>query len=539
AALARRFQTVLVQEPDTESTISILRGLREKYELHHGVRYSDEALVAAVNLSRRYIAERFLPDKAIDLIDEAGSRLRMESDSKPETIDRLDRRILQMKIEREALKREQNTIKNGTKPEITQRLDELEQVLRQSERESAELSMRWQKEREALDSIRKMQEGLDQARLELERAQRDGALQRAGELAYGTIPELEAKLKQSAKIGQRAMLNEEVDAEAIASIVARATGIPVERLAGGEGQNLLDLERRLAKRVVGQDEALTATANAIRRARAGLHDPDRPLASFIFLGPTGVGKTELTKALAMELFGDETAMTRIDMSEYMERHAASRLIGAPPGYVGYEEGGSLTEAVRRKPYQLVLLDEIEKAHPDIFNILLQLLDDGRLTDGQGRTVDFRNILIVMTSNLGASDFPEDGDMERIRDIANQALRQAFRPEFLNRIDDVLVFNRLAQEQLDRIVDIQFAKLAERLQAHSIQITLDDEARKLLAEKGYDPVFGARPLRRVMQNLLHNPLAEKLLSNELKAGDRIAITVGATGEFEIVPVLYQS
>ncbi|MFI4988429.1 MAG: ATP-dependent chaperone ClpB, partial [Alphaproteobacteria bacterium] len=472
AALARRFQPVFVPEPTVEDTISILRGLKEKYELHHGVRITDGAIVAAATLSHRYITERFLPDKAIDLIDEAASRLRMEVDSKPEAIDELDRRIIQLKIEREALKKE-------TDDASKERLKKLEGELASLEAQSAELTARWQAEKEKLSSAQQIKAQLDQAKSDLEAAQRQGNWARAGELLYGVIPDLERKLKSAEAVSGQAMLKEEVTAEDIASVVSRWTGIPVDRMLEGEREKLIHMEDNLRKRVIGQDDALTAVANAVRRARAGLQDPNRPLGSFLFLGPTGVGKTELTKALAAFLFDDEAAMVRIDMSEYMEKHSTARLIGAPPGYVGYEEGGSLTEAIRRRPYQVILFDEIEKAHPDVFNVLLQVLDDGRLTDGQGRTVDFRNTLIVMTSNLGSDILaaqPEGALAEAARDAVMEVVRGHFRPEFLNRLDEILIFHRLTREHMTGIVEIQLRHLEKRLAERKITLELDARAR---------------------------------------------------------------
>ncbi|MEI2387363.1 ATP-dependent chaperone ClpB [Breoghania sp. JC706] len=526
AALARRFQPVFISEPTVEDTISILRGLKEKYELHHGVRISDSALVAAATLSNRYITDRFLPDKAIDLVDEAGSRLRMQVDSKPEELDELDRRIIQLKIEREALKKE-------TDQGSQDRLQRLEGELADLEEESAAFTARWQSEKEKLSSAQKIKEQLDQARSDLEKAQRAGDLAKAGELAYGIIPKLE---KQIAEVeaaegsgASDAMLQEAVTADNIAQVVSRWTGIPVDKMLEGEREKLLRMEDELAKRVVGQEEAVHAVSTAVRRARAGLQDPNRPMGSFMFLGPTGVGKTELTKALADFLFDDETAMVRIDMSEFMEKHSVARLIGAPPGYVGYEEGGSLTEAVRRRPYQVVLFDEIEKAHPDVFNVLLQVLDDGRLTDGQGRTVDFRNTLIVMTSNLGSeflSGQPEGQDSSAVREQVMGVVRGHFRPEFLNRLDEIILFHRLQKSQMAAIVDIQLHYLEKLLEDRKIVLDLDASARSWLAEKGYDPVYGARPLKRVIQKQVQDPLAEKILGGEIRDGDNVDVTAGS-------------
>ncbi|MCA1940456.1 MAG: ATP-dependent chaperone ClpB [Caenispirillum bisanense] len=524
AALARRFQPVFVQEPSVEDTISILRGIKEKYELHHGVRIADAALVSAATLSNRYITDRFLPDKAIDLVDEAASRLRMEVDSKPEELDELDRRIVQLKIEREALKKEPDDASRD-------RLGKLEKELTDLEAESADLTARWQAEKAQVASASKLKEELEQARQELDRALRESRYEKAGELQYATIPQLEAKLKEAEQreSGAGAMVNETVTPESIAGVVSRWTGIPVDKMLTGEREKLLRMEERLQSRVVGQREAVVAVSNAIRRARAGISDPNRPMGSFLFLGPTGVGKTELTKALAAFLFDDETAMVRIDMSEFMEKHAVARLIGAPPGYVGYEEGGSLTEAVRRRPYQVVLFDEVEKAHPDVFNVLLQVLDDGRLTDGQGRTVDFRNTLIVMTSNLGAEILatqPEGQDSSAVRADVMEVVRSAFRPEFLNRLDEILLFHRLFRENMAGIVDIQIARLANRLADRQITLEMDGAARDWLADKGFDPVYGARPLKRVIQRSLENPLAMMMLEGRI--ADGATIRLGAEG-----------
>jgi ATP-dependent Clp protease ATP-binding subunit ClpB len=522
AALARRFQPVFVGEPSVPDTVSILRGLKEKYEMHHGVRITDGAIVAAATLSNRYITDRFLPDKAIDLVDEAASRLRMEVDSKPEEVDELDRRIVQLKIEQEALKRE-------TDPGSKDRLKKLEGELKGLEERSASLTAQWRAEKEKLAGAQKIKEDLEKARLELEQAQRRGDWSRAGELTYGKIPELEKKLKDAEGAGKSRMLNEEVTAEDIAAVVSRWTGIPVDKMLEGEREKLLQMELALAKRVVGQDEAVRAISNAVRRARAGLQDPNRPIGSFMFLGPTGVGKTELTKALAEFLFDDEQAMVRVDMSEYMEKHAVSRLIGAPPGYVGYDEGGALTEAVRRRPYQVVLFDEVEKAHPDVFNVLLQVLDDGRLTDGQGRTVDFRNTLIVMTSNLGSeflAALKEGQPVESVRDEVMGIVRQAFRPEFLNRLDEILLFNRLSRGDMTKIVEIQLGRLKKLLAERKLELKLDEAATAWLANTGYDPVYGARPLKRVIQKNLQDPLAQKILAGEIKDGETVKISVRA-------------
>ena len=522
AALARRFQPVFVSEPTVEDTISILRGLKERYEVHHGVRITDSAIVSAATLSNRYITDRFLPDKAIDLIDEAASRLRMAVDSKPENIDELDRRIIQLKIEREALKRESDDASRA-------RLANLEQELADLEQESAELTAKWQAEKDQLQGAQKIKEDLERARNELEQAQRDGNWGRAGELAYGVIPDLEKKLKAAEEHASNRMLNEEVRDSDIASVVSRWTGVPVDKMMAGEREKLLAMETRLKTRVVGQDEAIVAVSNAIRRARAGLQDPNRPIGSFLFLGPTGVGKTELTKALAEFLFDDETAMVRLDMSEYMEKHSVARMIGAPPGYVGYEEGGALTEAVRRRPYQVVLFDEVEKAHPDVFNVLLQVLDDGRLTDGQGRTVDFRNVVIIMTSNLGSqalAEQPEGEDSGAVREEVMEAVRAHFRPEFLNRLDEILLFHRLDRRHMGGIVKIQLGRLTKMLAEREITLTVDEAATEWLAEAGYDPVYGARPLKRVIQRELQNPLATLILEGRIKDGQTVA--VGAEG-----------
>jgi ATP-dependent Clp protease ATP-binding subunit ClpB len=520
AALARRFQPVFVDEPTVEETISILRGLKEKYEIHHGVRITDSAIVAAATLSHRYITDRKLPDKAIDLIDEAASRIRMEIDSKPEEIDELDRRIIQLKIEREALKKEND-------PGARERLKSVEKELADLEQRSAELTARWQTEKEKLTSVKRLKEQLDQSRNELEIAQRRGDLQRAGELLYGVIPELERKLAEASETSKTQMLKMEVNAEEVAQVVARWTGIPVERMLEGEREKLLHMEEKLRERVVGQDQAIAVIADAVRRARAGLQDPHRPIGSFLFLGPTGVGKTELCKALAEFLFDDEHAMQRIDMSEYMEKHSVARLIGAPPGYVGYEEGGTLTEAVRRRPYQVVLFDEVEKAHNDVFNILLQVLDDGRLTDGQGHTVDFRNTIIVLTSNLGSEYLAallEGQPAEAARDQVMEVVRRSFRPEFLNRLDEIILFNRLGRNEMKRIVDIQLRHLQRLLADRKIALKVDETAKTWLANTGYDPVYGARPLRRVIQRELQNPLATMLLNGTIKDGDTVEVSV---------------
>jgi ATP-dependent Clp protease ATP-binding subunit ClpB len=522
AALARRFQPVFISEPTVEDTISILRGLKEKYEAHHGVRITDGALVAAATLSHRYITDRFLPDKAIDLVDESAARLKMQVDSKPEELDTLDREIIRLKIEQEALKKESD---RGSK----ERLKRLEKELAGLEQRAAELTNRWKAEKDKLSEAQRLKKELDDARVELANAQRRGEFQRAGELAYGRIPELERKLKTIEEKGGAALVEEAVTANHIAQVVSRWTGIPVDKMLEGEKEKLLRMEAQIGKRVVGQAEAVQAVSTAVRRARAGLQDPRRPIGSFMFLGPTGVGKTELTKALAEFLFDDENALIRLDMSEYMERHSVARLIGAPPGYVGYEEGGALTEAVRRRPYQVILFDEIEKAHPDVFNVLLQVLDDGRLTDGQGHTVDFRNTLIVMTSNLGAEylvNQPEGQDTDAVRDEVMAVVRASFRPEFLNRIDEIMLFHRLKRADMTRIVDIQMQHLAKLLEERKITIALAPPARDWLAEKGWDPAYGARPLKRVIQKSVQDPLAELILSGRIKDGDKVTISVEA-------------
>ncbi|MET4389766.1 ATP-dependent Clp protease ATP-binding subunit ClpB [Bradyrhizobium sp. F1.4.3] len=524
AALARRFQPIFVNEPSVEDTISILRGLKDKYEQHHGVRITDSALVAAATLSNRYITDRFLPDKAIDLMDEAAARLKMQVDSKPEELDSLDREIIRLKIEQEALKKESDL---GSKT----RLGALEKELADLEEKSAALTARWSAEKSKLSDAQKLKAELDGLRVDLANAQRRGEFQKAGELAYGRIPELEKKLadieaKENTTQNSGEMMEEAVTANHIAQVVSRWTGVPVDKMLEGEKDKLLRMEDSLGKRVVGQAEAVHAVATAVRRSRAGLQDPNRPMGSFMFLGPTGVGKTELTKALAEYLFNDETAMVRLDMSEYMEKHSVSRLIGAPPGYVGYDEGGALTEAVRRRPYQVVLFDEIEKAHPDVFNVLLQVLDDGRLTDGQGRTVDFRNTLIIMTSNLG-SEFlvnqPEGEDTSAVREHVMATVRGHFRPEFLNRVDEIILFHRLQKSEMGRIVEIQFGRLEKLLTDRKIVLTLDGKARDWLAEKGWDPAYGARPLKRVIQRYVQDPLAEMILAGDVKDGDSVAIS----------------
>ncbi len=523
-ALARRFQPVIVDEPTVEDTISILRGLKEKYEQHHKVRISDSALVAAAQLSNRYITDRFLPDKAIDLMDEAASRLRMQVDSKPEELDELDRRIIQLKIEREALKQE-------TDASSADRLKKLEDELTDTEEKADALTARWQAEKQKLGHAADLKKQLDEARNELAIAQRNGQFQRAGELTYGIIPGLEKELAAAEErdgSGTASMVQEVVTADNIAHVVSRWTGIPVDKMLEGQREKLLRMEDELGKSVVGQGEAVQAVSKAVRRARAGLQDPNRPIGSFIFLGPTGVGKTELTKALARFLFDDETAMVRLDMSEYMEKHSVARLIGAPPGYVGYEEGGALTEAVRRRPYQVVLFDEIEKAHPDVFNVLLQVLDDGRLTDGQGRTVDFKNTIIIMTSNLGSEFLTQMGDsdtVDSVREMVMERVRGHFRPEFLNRIDDIILFHRLHRDEMGAIVDIQLRRLVSLLSDRKITLDLDEDARIWLANKGYDPAYGARPLKRVIQKSVQDRLAEMILGGEVPDGSTVKVTSG--------------
>ncbi len=527
AALARRFQSVFIAEPTVEDTISILRGLKEKYELHHGVRITDSALVSAAMLSNRYITDRFLPDKAIDLVDEAASRLRMQVDSKPEELDELDRRIIQLKIEREALNKEEDEA-------YKERLQTLEKELANLEERSGDLTQRWRKEKEKLTAAQKLKEKLEAARLELEQAQRLGDLARAGEISYGLIPDLEKMLQGAEADGDdksETMLEEAVLPDHVAQVVSLWTGIPVDRMLEAEKDKLLGMEGEIAKRVIGQDEAVYAISTAVRRARAGLQDPDRPIGSFMFLGPTGVGKTELTKALATFLFDDENAMIRIDMSEYMEKHSVARLIGAPPGYVGYEEGGVLTEAVRRRPYQIILFDEIEKAHSDVLNVLLQVLDDGRLTDGQGRTADFRNTLIVLTSNLGGEilvNLAEGEDYDHVQVQVMEFVRAKFRPEFLNRLDEIILFHRLKREQMAMIVDIQIARLRDLLADRKIDIDLDNMARDWLADKGYDPAYGARPLKRAMQKNLQDAIAKLVLEGAVNSGAAIKVTADANG-----------
>lgn len=529
AALARRFQPVFTPEPTVEDTISILRGLKEKYEAHHGVRITDSAIVSAANLSNRYITDRFLPDKAIDLIDEASSRLRMVVDSKPEKIDELDRRIVQLKIEKEALSKEKDKASKD-------RLEALDKELSELEKESSTLTHKWEKEKDKLNAAQKVTEQLDRARIELEKAERDSDWTKASELKYSQIPELESLLEKAAKVTDDHMIDEDVTASDIAAVVSKWTGIPVDKMMEGEREKLLQMEEKLKERVVGQDQAVVAVSNAVRRARAGLQSPNRPIGSFLFLGPTGVGKTELTKALAEFLFDDDTAMVRLDMSEYMEKHAVSRMIGAPPGYVGYEEGGALTEAVRRRPYQVVLFDEVEKAHPDVFNVLLQVLDDGRLTDGQGRTVDFSNTVMIMTSNLGAEhlvSLKESEDVESVRDKVMDAVQGAFRPEFLNRLDEVLLFSRLGRDVMTGIVDIQLGYLHDLLTERRVTLQVDEKAKKWLADKGYDPAYGARPLKRVIQSEIQNKLAEKILQGDILDGSMVRVGVkGETLDFSI-------
>ncbi|EAP78061.1 ATP-dependent chaperone ClpB [Roseovarius nubinhibens] len=525
AALARRFQPIVVQEPTVEDTISILRGIKEKYELHHGVRISDSALVTAATLSHRYITDRFLPDKAIDLMDEAASRLRMEVDSKPEELDALDREILQKQIEAEALKKEDDVASKD-------RLEKLEKELSDLQERSREMTAQWQAERDKLAGARDLKEQLDRARIELDHAKREGDLAKAGELSYGVIPGLEKQLAQAESAeADGVMVEEAVRPEQIAQVVERWTGIPTAKMLEGEREKLLGMEENLHRRVIGQNQAVKAVANAVRRARAGLNDENRPLGSFLFLGPTGVGKTELTKAVAEFLFDDDSAMVRIDMSEFMEKHSVARLIGAPPGYVGYDEGGVLTEAVRRRPYQVVLFDEVEKAHPDVFNVLLQVLDDGVLTDGQGRTVDFKQTLIILTSNLGAqalSQLPDGADASDAKRDVMDAVRAHFRPEFLNRLDETIIFDRLKREDMAGIVTIQMGRLLKRLAARKITLDLDDAARKWLADEGYDPVFGARPLKRVIQRALQDPLAEALLAGDILDGSTVPVSAGTEG-----------
>ncbi|HRD29372.1 MAG TPA: AAA family ATPase, partial [Caulobacter sp.] len=525
AALARRFQPVFVGEPTVEDTVSILRGLKEKYELHHGVRISDSAIVAAATLSNRYIADRFLPDKAIDLMDEAASRVRMAVDSKPEELDEIDRRLVMLKIEREALKKE-------TDAASRQRLENLETEIDDLQFQSDEMTARWKSEKEKVGSAAQVREALERLRAELAAAQRRGDLQRASEIAYGEIPQIEKRLaEEDGKAAENPLSPEVVDAEQIAAVVSRWTGVPVDKMLESEREKLLKMEDALRGRVVGQEEALVAVSDAVRRARAGLQDPGRPIGSFLFLGPTGVGKTELTKALAEFMFDDEAAITRLDMSEYMEKHSVSRMIGAPPGYVGYDEGGALTEAVRRRPYQVVLFDEVEKAHPDVFNILLQVLDDGRLTDGQGRTVDFRNTVIILTSNMGSeflAGLDEGQDVEVVRPQVMEVVRRSFRPEFLNRLDEIILFKRLGRGEMDNIVRIQLQRVEKLLADRRMSIALDSAATHWLAERGYDPVYGARPLKRVIQKELMDPIARKLLAGDMADGSVIEVSADADG-----------
>ena len=524
AALERRFQQIYVGEPSVEDTIAILRGLKERYEVHHGVRIKDSAIVAAATLSNRYITDRFLPDKAIDLIDEAASRLRIEIDSLPQEIDEVQREIMQLEIERQALQREEDQRSKNRLREIEQRIADLKE-------KSSGMKAKWQSEKEHIEKMRKAKAELEQLKLQLEQARAAGDLGRASEIQYGQIPELErgleAEHEKLAKIQQDGVtLKEEVDEEDVAQVVAKWTGVPVSKMLEGEMQKLLTMEDRLRHRVIGQDEALEAVANAVRRARAGLQDPHRPVGSFIFLGPTGVGKTETARALAEFLFDDERAMVRLDMSEYMEKHAVARMIGAPPGYVGYEEGGQLTEAVRRRPYSVVLFDEIEKAHSDVFNVLLQILDDGRLTDSKGRTVDFKNTVLIMTSNLGSREIQAvSEDEKRVREAVMEVLREHFKPEFLNRIDDIVVFHRLSREQIAQIIDVQLERLRAMLRERGVSLVLEDSARQLLASEGYDPNFGARPLKRAIQTLIQNPLAMKLLRGEIAPGQTVIVSAG--------------
>ncbi|HEX6284231.1 MAG TPA: ATP-dependent chaperone ClpB [Pyrinomonadaceae bacterium] len=522
AALERRFQQIYVGEPTVEDTIAILRGLKERYEVHHGVRIKDSAIVAAATLSNRYITDRFLPDKAIDLIDEAASRLRIEIDSLPQEIDQLEREIIQLEIERQALQREEDEKSKSRLKEIEQRIADLKET-------SSGMKAKWQSEKEAIEHMRKAKAELEQLKLQLDQARNAGDLARASEIQYGKIPELEQKLKveqdRLANLQQeKVMLKEEVDEEDVAEVVAKWTGIPVSRMLEGEMQKLVTMEDRLSQRVIGQEEALTAVANAVRRARAGLQDPNRPIGSFIFLGPTGVGKTETARALAEFMFDDERAMIRLDMSEYMEKHAVARMIGAPPGYVGYDEGGQLTEAVRRRPYSVVLFDEIEKAHPDVFNVLLQILDDGRLTDSKGRTVDFKNTVLIMTSNLGSREIQAaEGDEKQVREAVQQELRLHFKPEFLNRIDDVVIFHQLSRQQIGKIIDVQLERLRAMLAERNVILELDDSAKELLMREGYDPSYGARPLKRAIQSHIQNPLAVKLLQGEIVPGQTVHVT----------------
>ena len=532
-ALERRFQQVYIGEPSVEDTIAILRGLKERYEVHHGVRIKDAAIVAAATLSNRYITDRFLPDKAIDLIDEAASRIRIEIDSLPQEIDELEREILQLEIERQALSRE-------TDEKSKARLEDIEKRIADLNEKSSAMKAKWQSEKDEIEKMRTAKEQLEQARLELERARQGGDLNKAAEIQYGRIPEIEKLLEaEQARLGDLqkdgVFLKEEVDEEDVAEVVAKWTGVPVSKMLEGEMQKLVAMEGNLGKRVIGQDEALEAVANAVRRARAGLQDPNRPVGSFIFLGPTGVGKTETARALAEFLFDDEKAMVRLDMSEYMEKHAVARMIGAPPGYIGYEEGGQLTEAVRRRPYSVVLFDEIEKAHPDVFNVLLQILDDGRLTDSKGRLVDFKNTVLIMTSNLGSREIQSaEGDEKQARAAVLMTLRDHFKPEFLNRIDDTVVFRQLTKDQIAKIIDVQLEKLRKNLDERGVTIELDRSARDLLVQEGYDPVYGARPLKRAIQTFVQNPLAVKLLKGEILSGQTVRLS-GKDGEMQFTPV----
>ena len=522
AALARRYQTVLIDEPTMDDAVSILRGLKEKYEMHHGVQIKDESLVSAVNLSSRYINDRFLPDKAIDLIDEAASLIRMQADSKPEDLELIDRKIMQLKIEKEALSKE-------TSKKSKKRLEEISDQLAKLESESLDLSSRWNSQKEKINSVQKIREDLDKAKLDLLTAERNQDWTRAGEIKYGTIPNLEEAIVNSEKLSKDALINEMVTEGDVAQVVQRWTGIPVSNLLEEEKDRLLQIEEYLNKKVIGQKEPIESIANAIRRTRAGLQSSNRPIGSFMFLGPTGVGKTELSKALAKYLFNDNASMTRIDMSEYMEKHSVSRMIGSPPGYVGYEQGGSLTESIRRKPYQIVLLDEIEKAHPDIFNILLQVLDDGRLTDGQGRTVDFSNTLLIMTSNIGAEHYPSDKPVsDSIKNKINDDVDKSFRPEFLNRIDDVLIFNSLNQDHLKEIVELQIEEMNDLLVSQDLVLKINDKAKEWLLKKGFDSKFGARPMRRTLEKYIQNPLSEMIIQENIKIGDIISVSANDFG-----------
>ena len=522
AALARRYQTVLIDEPTMDDAVSILRGLKEKYEMHHGVQIKDESLVSAVNLSSRYINDRFLPDKAIDLIDEAASLIRMQADSKPEDLELIDRKIMQLKIEKEALSKE-------TSKKSKKRLEEISDQLAKLESESLDLSSRWNSQKEKINSVQKIREDLDKAKLDLLTAERNQDWTRAGEIKYGTIPNLEEAIVNSEKLSKDALINEMVTEGDVAQVVQRWTGIPVSNLLEEEKDRLLQIEEYLNKKVIGQKEPIESIANAIRRTRAGLQSSNRPIGSFMFLGPTGVGKTELSKALAKYLFNDNASMTRIDMSEYMEKHSVSRMIGSPPGYVGYEQGGALTESIRRKPYQIILLDEIEKAHPDIFNILLQVLDDGRLTDGQGRTVDFSNTLLIMTSNIGAEHYPSDKPVsDSIKNKINDEVDKSFRPEFLNRIDDILIFNSLNQDHLKEIVELQIEEMNDLLVSQDLVLKIDDKAKEWLLKKGFDSKFGARPMRRTLEQYIQNPLSEMIIQEKIKNGDIISVSANDFG-----------